>query len=372
MRTVGVVGLGAMGLGIALVFCAAGRAVLATDAREAARDEAHGRLAQRLADLISNRELREEEADAILGRLIVVDGPGSMASADLVVEAVTEDLAAKRVVFSALERVLAPGAVVATNTSSLSVASLARGMRHPERVIGLHFFNPAPATGLVELVRHPGTGEEAAARGRSAAERAGQTVVEAPDTPGFIVNRLARSFYCEALALLDEGRGAAEIDAAVLAAGYRRGPFSLVDLVGADIGLAAARRVAQATGDPPRYHVLASIEGQVASGERGRRARRGVPHPERPAPAPADAMAVAARIEAALVNEAGWLLSEGGATAEGIDTATTLGLNFPRGPFELLSARGRTQVRATLAAMAAGAPAHLRGRYLPAPLLEAP
>lgn len=371
MRTVGVVGLGTMGLGIAQVFCAAGFAVLATDALEAARDEAHGRLAQALAGLIRTGKVSEEEADTILGRLIVVDGPGSMGAADLVIEAIAEDLEAKRALFAHLEAVLAPDAVLATNTSSLAVGSLAQGRRHPERVIGLHFFNPAPEMRLVELIRHPGTGDEAAARGRAAAERAGKTVVEAPDTPGFVVNRCARPFYGEALAMLEEGRTASDIDAAMLAAGFRMGPFSLIDLVGADINLAATRQLAQAMGGQPRYRVFPALEAQVASGTLGRKTGRGFLFPDRPASAPPDAEAIAARIEAALINEAGWLLSEGGVTAEGIDTAMTLGLNFPRGPFAMLAERGREPVRETLAALEARAPATLTGRYAPAPMLEA-
>lgn len=372
MRTVGVVGLGTMGLGIAQVFCAAGVAVLATDAQEAARDEAHGRLAQALAGLVRTGKVSEEEADAILGRLIVVDGPRSMGAADLVIEAIAEDLGAKRALFADLEDVLAPDAVLATNTSSLAVGSLADGLRHPKRVVGLHFFNPAPAMRLVELIRHPATCNEAVARAVDLAEEAGKTIVEAPDTPGFIVNRCARPFYGEALALLEEGRLPSDIDAAMMAAGFRMGPFSLIDLVGADINLAATRQLAQAKDDHPRYRVFPAIEAQVASGALGRKAGRGFLFPDKPGPVPADADAIAARIEATLINEAGWLLSEGGVTADGIDTAMTLGLNFPRGPFAMLATRGRKPVRETLAFLEARAPAHLRGRYVPAPILEVP
>jgi 3-hydroxybutyryl-CoA dehydrogenase len=297
-----------MGLGIAQVFCTAGFAVLATDAQAAARNEAHGRL----AGVLNRAKLSEEEANATLGRLIVVDGPGSMAPAELVVEAVAEDLGVKRVVFSALEEVLAPDAVLATNTSSLSVTALAQSLRHPERLIGLHFFNPAPMMRLVELIRHPGTRDEAAALALSAAERAGKTIVEAPDTPGFVVNRCARPFYGEALALLEEGRLPAEVDAAVLAAGFRMGPFSLIDLVGADINLASTRQLREAMGGHPRYHVFAALEAQVASGRLGRKSGKGFLFPDRPGPAPADADATALRIEATLVKRGGLAPVRGG------------------------------------------------------------
>ena len=372
MRIVGVVGLGTMGLGIAQVFCAAGFAVLATDAQASARDGAHGRLAERRADLLKAGKLAEEEANATLGRLIVVDGPGSMAAAELVVEAVAEDREVKRAVFATLEEVLAADAVIATNTSSLSVSALAQGLRHPERLIGLHFFNPAPAMRLVELICHSRTAKEAVVLARSAAEKAGKTVVEASDTPGFIVNRCARPFYGEALALLEEGRTASEVDASMLAAGFRMGPFSLIDLVGADINLAATRQLHEDMGGHPRYHVFPALEAQVATGALGRKSGNGFLFPDKPGPAPADADAIAARVESALVNEAGWLLSEGGVSAEGIDTAMRLGLNFPRGPFEMLAQRGRDAVHAALAALEARAPSHLEGRYAPSPILEGP
>jgi 3-hydroxybutyryl-CoA dehydrogenase len=365
LKVVGVVGLGTMGLGIAQVFAQAGLTVLATDTREVARDEAHGRLASALKARIEAGQMTEAEGDAVLGRLVVVDGPGSMAAAGLVVE----DLAAKRALMAELERVAAPEAVLATNTSSLSVGRIAEGMLRPGRVLGLHFFNPAPAMRLVELVRHGGTLDAAAALARAAAEAAGKTVVDCPDRPGFVVNRCARPFYGEALALLEEGRSAAEVDAATVAAGYRMGPFALIDLVGADINLAATRGMRDAMGGHPRYHVFAALERQVEVGALGRKAGRGFVTPAASAEPSADAPELVERIEATLVNEAGWLLSEGGVTVQGIDTAVRLGLNFPRGPFEILAARGAKAVGAVLSALAQTAPAPLRGRYDPAPIL---
>lgn len=373
MTTVGVVGLGTMGLGIAQVFAGAGLSVLATDAVAGARDSARGRLAAALEARVKAGKMTAEEREAILGRFIVVDGPESMGAAELVVEAVVEDLAAKRALLVGLERVVGPETVLATNTSSLSVGALAEGLGHPERLVGLHFFNPAPAQKLIELVRHPGSAPAALARARALAEAAGKRVLEAPDRPGFLVNRCARPFYGEALAMLEEGRVAGEIDAAMLAAGYRIGPFSLIDLVGADINLAATRQIAEAMGGHPRYHVFAALERAVAEGALGRKAGRGFVVPEEPAEAPADAEAIVVRIEATLVNEAGWFLAEGGVDAETIDEAVRLGLSFPRGPFEILSARGAGAIRAALGALEAKAPAHLKGRYAPAPILtEAP
>ncbi|TNC73312.1 3-hydroxyacyl-CoA dehydrogenase [Rubellimicrobium roseum] len=364
MTTVGIVGLGVMGLGIAQVLAGAGFDVLATDARAEAREGAVERLRIQVARTGG-------DAEAVAARLSLVDGPEAMGAADLVIEAIAEDLPAKRALFATLEEAVAPGAVLATNTSSLAVGRIAAGLRHPGRVVGLHFFNPAPVQRLVELICHAGTSDDAAATARKLAEMAGQEVIEAPDRPGFIVNRCARPFYGEALALLEEGRGPAEIDAAMLAAGYRIGPLSLIDLIGADVNLAATRSVAEAMDGHPRYHVFATLERQVAAGALGRKAGRGFLFPERPGAPPPDSDTIAARIEAALVNEAGWLLSEGGVTAEAIDRATRLALNWPRGPFDILAARGGAAIRATLAALESRAPAHLRGRYAPAPVLEA-
>lgn len=369
MTTLGVVGLGTMGLGIAQVMARAGHAVLATDADPAPRAGARGRLAAALDAQVGLGALAADDAAAVLGRVRVVEAPEAMGAADLVVEAIVEDAGAKTALFARLEAVIAAEAVLATNTSSLSVGRLAAGLGRPGRVLGLHFFNPAPAMRLVELVRHAGTSDAPAALARGIAEGAGKTVVDAPDTPGFIVNRCARPLYGEALALLEEGRTPSDVDAAMLAAGYRMGPFALMDLVGADVGLAATRAMAAAMGGHPRYHVFPALERQVASGALGRKAGRGFLYPERPGPPPADAEALAARIEAALVNEAGWLLAEGGVTADAIDAAMRLGLNLPRGPFEVLASRGAAAIRSTLATLEARTA--LKGRYDPAPVLTA-
>jgi 3-hydroxybutyryl-CoA dehydrogenase len=289
----------------------------------------------------------------------------------LVIEAIVEEIAAKRALVADLEAALSPDAVIATNTSSLAVSAIATGAKRPERIIGLHFFNPAQVMKLVELAAHPGTSADALARARDWTLAAGKVVIDAPDRPGFIVNRCARPFYGEALALLEEGRTPGEIDAAMLAAGYRIGPLALIDLIGADINLAATEGLSRAMGGHPRYHVFASLRGQVAQGALGRKSGHGFIHPGEPGPAPLDAATIVLRIEATLVNEAGWLLAEGGTTREGIDTALKLGLNFPRGPFEMLAAHGAPAIRATLARLEAAAPAHLKTRYLPAPALEA-
>ncbi|MDM7932187.1 3-hydroxyacyl-CoA dehydrogenase NAD-binding domain-containing protein [Tabrizicola sp.] len=368
--TIGIIGLGAMGLGIAQVYAQAGHEVLATDANAEARGSAAARLARSLDARVAKGAMTAETRDAVLGHLRVADRIEDLAPADLVIEAVVERLDVKQAVFAALEGLLSPDAVLATNTSSLSVGAIAAGLSRPDRLLGLHFFNPAPAMRLVELIPHPTTAPDALAKARSLTEAAGKTVIQCADRPGFIVNRCARPYYGEALALLSEGRSAAEIDAAMVAAGFPVGPFGLIDLIGADINLAATESLAAAMGDHPRYHVFPALKAQVASGNLGRKTGRGFVFPDPLPPAPSDAAAITLRIEAVLVNEAAWLLAEGGTTAEAIDTALRLGLNFPRGPFAMLAQHGRDAVQTTLAALETAAPPGLKGRYLPAPDLR--
>ena len=371
MTTVGIVGLGTMGLGIALVYAQAGHPVLATDAVEAARHSAPDRLHAALEPRVAKGQMTAAERDAVLSQITVVDGPEAMGAAALVIEAIIERLEAKQALFRALESA-AQDAVLATNTSSLPVGAIAAGLDRPARLIGLHFFNPAQAMKLVELIGPPGVDPDALALARRLTEGAGKTVIACPDRPGFIVNRCARPYYGEALAMVEEGRSPGEIDAAMQASGYRLGPFALIDLVGADINLAATQGLSSAMHGHPRYHVFDRLAAQAASGDLGRKTGRGFVFPEATPPAPPDAAELAARIETTLANEAGWLLAEGGVTGAGIDTAMKLGLNFPRGPFEIIAALGRDQIAARLAALEAAAPAHLRGRYLPAPALRHP
>lgn len=367
---IGVVGLGTMGLGIAQVFAQAGFPVLATDASEAVRGTAALRLTGALEARVAAGKLTLAERDAACDRVQVIGSVSGLAAAGLVIEAIAERPEAKRALLATLEGVVGPDAVLATNTSSLSVAALAQGLAHPGRVLGLHFFNPAPAMRLVELIAPQGCDQASVDLARRSAVAAGKTVIPCADRPGFIVNRCARPFYGEALALLEEGRTAAEIDAAMLSAGYRIGPFALIDLIGADINLAATESLSAAMGGHPRYHVFQALRAQVARGDLGRKTGRGFVFPAEAGAPPADADAIILRIEAVLANEAAWLLAEGGTTAEGINQAMMLGLNFPRGPLDGLHRHGPARILDTLAKLEAQAPPHLAGRYVPPPALS--
>lgn len=367
---IGVVGLGAMGLGIAQVFAQADFTVLATDAQLATRENAKLRLAEALAERVKAGKLTKEAREATLSKLTIVDNLQGLTPAGMIIEAIIEVIDAKRQVLSVLEKFVAKDVVFASNTSSLSIAAIAEELSHGSRLLGLHFFNPAPVMKLVELVAHAGTDGDALLRAREVTEAAGKTVIASPDLPGFIVNRCARPFYGEALALLEEGRTADEIDAAMVSAGYRLGPFGLIDLVGADINLAATQGLEKAMGFHPRYHVFDALVSQVRKGELGRKSGSGFVFPLPPVFAPADAGAIVLRIEATLANEAASLLDEPGMEEADIDTALKLGLNFPRGPFQSARLHGLRKVKETLELLEERSPPHLKGRYRLSPALK--
>ena len=367
---IGVVGLGAMGLGIAQVYAQAGFTVLATDAQLATREKAKSRLEKELAERVIAGKLTAEARETTLSKFTVVDTLQGLTPAGMVIEAIIEVIVAKQQVFSELEKILANDAIFASNTSSLSIAAIANGLWHGSRLLGLHFFNPAPVMKLVELVAHAGTNGDALLRAREVTEAAGKTVIACPDLPGFIVNRCARPYYGEALALLEEGRTANEIDASMISAGYRIGPFGLIDLVGADINLAATQGLAKAMAFHPRYHVFDALVSQVTKGELGRKSGSGFVFPRPPMSEPTDASAIVLRIEATLVNEAASLMGESGMAEADIDTALKLGLNFPRGPFQSAGLHGLSKIKETLELLEERAPPHLKGRYRLSPALE--
>lgn len=365
--TIGIIGLGTMGLGIAQVFASAGFPTIATDAHAPARDNAGQRMEQALSARITAGKLTPEARDAALANLRIAESLAEFTPCTLIIEAIAERTDAKQSLFASLEALIPATTILATNTSSIPVASIASTAHHPNRILALHFFNPPTAMKLVELAPHAGTSAVALTLARQIAETAGKTVIQCPDRPGFIVNRCARPYYGEALALLEEGHTAQDIDAAMMAAGYRLGPLSLIDLIGADINLAATEGLSAAMQNHPRYHVFPALKAQVSSGNLGRKTGQGFIHPAQTA-AKANPE-IALRVESTLINEAAWLLHEGGTTPEGIDTAMKLGLNFPRGPFECLALRTPAKILKTLQSLAALAPANLKPRYAPAPFL---
>jgi 3-hydroxybutyryl-CoA dehydrogenase len=296
--SVAVIGAGTMGAGIAQVAAAAGHRVLLYDAEPAALSRAKERIAGALARAVERARLTPDERDRTLGRITPCESLDGLAPASLAVEAIAEDLDAKARLFQTLEVVCRSETIFASNTSSLSITALAAGLKQPERMVGMHFFNPAPAMALVEVVRGLASAPEVVETVRATADAWGKTPVVCRSTPGFIVNRVARPFYGEALRALAEGAAdVVTIDAVMRAAGgFRMGPFELIDLIGLDVNLAVSRSIHAAYSGDPRYTPSLLQQELVEAGRLGRKSGRGFydhasdaarPEPQLAAPAPA-------------------------------------------------------------------------------------
>ena len=272
--SIAVIGAGTMGAGIAQVAAVAGHPVMVYDAVEGAAERAIAAVRDRVAHLVDKGRLNLDPAAL---RLAVAAELGELAPARCVIEAVVEDLAVKQALFADLEKVVTPGCVLATNTSSLSPTAIAAGLSYPGRLVGLHLFNPAPVMRLVEVVSGLATDPGVAAAVTRLAEDWGKQVVQAAATPGFIVNRIARPFYAEALRLAEEQAASpATIDAVLTqAGGFRMGPFALMDLVGQDVNEAVTRSVWAAFGYDPRFAPSLLQRALVEAGWLGRKSGRG-------------------------------------------------------------------------------------------------
>jgi 3-hydroxybutyryl-CoA dehydrogenase len=395
LEQVGVVGAGTMGAGIAQVALEAGHPVVLHDPDPAALDRARSAIAAGLARRAARRSAEGASADeqaaqvsATLERLRIAGSPAEAAAdATLVIEAAIEDLETKVLLFADLDAAAPPDALLATNTSALSVAAIAAGALRPGRVLGLHFFNPAPVMRLVEVVGAPATEERIVDRAVRLMADWGKTPVRCRDTPGFIVNRVNRPFTLEALRILEAGEAdVGTVDTAMRAAGFPMGPFELMDLVGIDVNLAAARALFEAFGGEPRFRPSAVQERLVAAGRLGRKTGEGFyrydadrralgvsltpadraqpAQPESDPDRPADR--IIDRITLAIVNEAYHALDDAVASPSDIDVALRLGASHPLGPFERADVLGGpVAVRTRLAALAS----ELGPRFRPAPAL---
>lgn len=274
---VAVVGAGTMGQGIAQLCAQAGCRTQLHDVAEGAAMRAREAIGASLERRVARGKLGEADAEAILGKIEVANELADLAPAEVVIEAIVERLEIKRALFEVLETHCSAQALLCTNTSSLGVGDIASGARHPERIAGLHFFNPAPAMRLVEVVRAEHTSSDTCRRLTSFVEGLGKHTVVALDRPGFIVNRCARPYYGEALQMLEDYLATpAEIDACLTdGAGFPLGPFALMDLVGLDIGLSATRTIWDALGRPVRFAPSPLLVSKVEAGELGRKTGRG-------------------------------------------------------------------------------------------------
>ena len=361
--TVGVCGAGTMGAGIAQVCLQAGHEVVLYDVDDAAIERGRQRVADGLGRLSEKGRLAEDQRSQMLAALREAHTLESVASqADVVIEAALEDLALKQTVFRALGSAARSDAVLATNTSALSISAIAESAVGADRVLGLHFFNPAPVMPLVEVVATDRTSERTLRIALEFVAGLGKTAVVCRDAPGFIVNRVNRPFTLEALRMLESGEASIEaIDGAVVAAGYPMGPFGLMDLVGLDVNYAVAQALFDAFGGAVRFAPSPIQRALVEAGRLGRKTGEGfyryrdgrpdgmseqLPEPvsEPPAGSPLTGTEIVERIELAIVNEAYHAAGEGVAEPPDIDRAMKLGASHPQGPFERAAEVGLLEV----------------------------
>jgi 3-hydroxybutyryl-CoA dehydrogenase len=276
IRKVGVVGLGTMGAGIAQISIQGGWETVGRELTAELADRGRATIERYLARGVEKGRMSEAERDAALARLSLTTELDDLADCDLVIEAVLEELPLKREVFGHVSRVVRPEAILATNTSALSVSEIAEGAERPERVVGMHFFNPAPVLPLVEIVRTPRSDDDAVAGAYAWAERAGKQPVACNDTPGFIVNRILIPLLNDCVRVLDEASLAPEdVDKAMTnGAGWPLGPCALLDLIGIDVHVHASEALHGKLGEERMAPPSRLVEMQ-AQGRLGRKAGAG-------------------------------------------------------------------------------------------------
>ena len=357
MIKIGIIGSGAMGAGIAQVAATAGHPVQLLDQNADALQRAASSIRGSLTKLAEKGRLPAGATpEAILGRIQLTRELPDFAGCGLVLEAIVEELATKQQVFREVELLVAEDCILATNTSSLSVTAIAAACRRPARFVGIHFFNPAPLMQLVEIVpavqTRPGLAEEV----RDLIAGWGKQPVLAQDTPGFIVNRVARPFYGEALRLLEEGvADAATIDWALTElGGFRMGPFALMDFIGHDVNYRVTEAVFTAFYYDPRYRPSLTQKRLFEAGYNGRKAGRGFYDYASDAPVPVPVRdetlgrRILHRILAMLINEAIDARFLNIASAADLETAMTKGVNYPKGLLAWADEWGLPNVLATL------------------------
>jgi 3-hydroxybutyryl-CoA dehydrogenase len=273
---VGVVGLGTMGAGIAQLCIEAGVETVGREVTAELGERARDRIAHFLTRKVEKGEMTQGERDTALGRLSLTTEVADLGGCDLVIEAIVEELDAKRELFATLEGVVGPDAILATNTSALSVTEIAAATSRPARVVGMHFFNPAPLLPLVEIVRTELASDEAYETAYSFAERLGKTPIRCHDTPGFVVNRVLIPLLNDCVRVLDEARITPDdLDTGMKkGAGWPMGPCELIDLVGIDIHVHASEALHEALGEP-RMAPPARLVQMVEAGDLGRKSGRG-------------------------------------------------------------------------------------------------
>jgi 3-hydroxybutyryl-CoA dehydrogenase len=348
MIEVGVIGAGTMGSGIAQVASQSGHKVWLFDTNQAALDKATASLKKIMARLVEKGRKTQEEADAIVGRVNVCTDVASFANCGIIIEAIIENIEIKKSVFSSVEKVVSKDCIIASNTSSLSIASIAASCSIPERVVGIHFFNPAPLMPLVEIIPAVQTSDETLKAAKDLIDSWKKVTVLAKDTPGFIVNRVARPFYGEALRIYEEGiADMATIDWAMKEiGGFKMGPFELMDYIGNDINYTVTETVFTAFYFDPRYRPSFTQKRMMEANYLGRKTGRGYyDYAEGAIKPEADknqvvGEAIVWRIVIMLINEAADALHLNVASAHDIDLAMTKGVNYPKGLLKWADEKG--------------------------------
>jgi 3-hydroxybutyryl-CoA dehydrogenase len=387
---VGVIGAGTMGRGIAQIAALGGYETVLYDVAPDIVEIGASRLREALYKGVERERWSIDDALAAGSRVETTIELTGLAGCGLVVEAAPEKLELKRQIFTGLAEAVGPEPVFASNTSSLRVTEIAEGVPQPERVVGMHFFNPPALMKLVEVVAAERSSEAALAASAEVAERMGRTPIRAKDSPGFVANRLARPFTLESLRILGDGiADAATIDRIVrLGGGFRMGPFELLDLIGLDVNLEIARSFFAQGGEPERWRPSPIQEQLVAEGRLGRKSGRGYhdygegagrePDPDLGIDAPTldpEALAqidpaaeeVVTRLFAQIANEAAFALEEEIASPADMDTAMKLGFNWPLGPLGFAQLIGPHRAADLLERLEAEKGA----AYAPAPKLRA-
>ena len=339
IKKVGIIGSGTMGSGIAQVAATSGCKVCVYDMNQAALEKSKNSLEKVLSRLIEKGRIDDVEKNRIQGNINYAHKLQSIGDADLIIEAIVENLEIKQNVFLELEGYLSKEAIIASNTSSLSIASIAAACRRPERVIGIHFFNPAPLMKLVEVIPAIQTDKAVLEKITTTIKDWNKIVAVAKDTPGFIVNRVARPFYGESLRIYEEGLADfATIDAALKSlGGFRMGPFELMDFIGNDVNYTVTETVFTAFYYDARYKPSFTQKRLSEAGYLGRKTGRGYYNYEEGAEKPLTkndptlANKIFDRILVMLINEAADALFLNIASAEDIDNAMTKGVNYPKG-----------------------------------------